>query len=481
MNFHLDHDYTPFTEPSQKKLKSINDLDDELAHTLSILEGSITDDLRASKASTSSARDHVKQNKQTLISLHSKQLKTSVPNVTNTTLTQSKQMKVVNISRSTPTRVPLHSPEEDSEDDEDFDLKDLNDEDDNSDSDYELEGISKQKSRRIFTRRKFVSETPVKLIKPKVKHTKVLTVKAELDLQKSVKILDTDHEVVKQLKDVKNIERKPPVKKEKKVFKPPDDFALFSTPDIIRRVGGKEASTSTPATPTTPEVAKQLKPLKITQGIQKSTSMEEKPKRISTEVKTPPFRISQSQIKPPNHENKKDERRLSTDQNKTKSENVSHNVNKKVQGQVSIHSYSESTGGDSLDSILDPQLLPIPPSNEDIRAIIQNEDTKSFTTSLILPDPTDMTSSTDQNNVNLESGGLDLDQSILDNINSDMISEDILYQVAKSLADNPELQNVIDKSIVDGNLVLDPALQQAIAQDQNILSPIQPNHVQVIF
>lgn len=45
--------------------------------------------------------------------------------------------------------------------------------------------------------------------------------------------------------------KKPTPKKEKKVPKPPvDDFMLFSTPDIIRRVGGKEPTT--PTTPTTP-------------------------------------------------------------------------------------------------------------------------------------------------------------------------------------------------------------------------------------
>lgn len=78
--------------------------------------------------------------------------------------------------------------------------------------------------------------------------------------------------------------------------------------------------------------------------------------------------------------------------------------------------------------------------------------------------------------MNLEAGGLDIDQSILDNISSDLISEDILYQVAQSLADNTELQNVIDKSLVDGNLVLDPALAAPPHPPPSLMTnePIEP-------
>lgn len=113
------------------------------------------------------------------------------------------------------------------------------------------------------------------------------------------------------------------------------------------------------------------------------------------------------------------------------------------------------------------------PSAEDIRAIIQNENTKTFTSNLVIPEPSEQPSeqNIDQSQINLETAALDLDQSILDNINSDLISEDILYQVAQSLVDNAELQNAIDKSLVDGNLVLDTSIQQNISNEHN--TPIQ--------
>lgn len=115
------------------------------------------------------------------------------------------------------------------------------------------------------------------------------------------------------------------------------------------------------------------------------------------------------------------------------------------------------------------------PSAEDIRAIIQNQDTKTFTTSLVIPDAIAQQSAEtiDPSQINLENAALDLDQSILDNINSDMISEDILYQVAQSLVGNAELQNAIDKSLVDENLVLDTTVQQVLTENDENKSHIQ--------
>lgn len=83
-----------------------------------------------------------------------------------------------------------------------------------------------------------------------------------------------------------------------------------------------------------------------------------------------------------------------------------------------------------------------------------NEDTKTYTTNTIpIPEsPVHLASSAETNTLNLDASGLDLDQSILDNINNDMISEDILYQVAQQLVSNTELQNAIDKGINEGVL-----------------------------
>ncbi|ERL86208.1 hypothetical protein D910_03619, partial [Dendroctonus ponderosae] len=93
-------------------------------------------------------------------------------------------------------------------------------------------------------------------------------------------------------------------------------------------------------------------------------------------------------------------------------------------------------------------------SAQDVRAIIMNEDTKTYTTNTIpIPEsPVQVLNNPEASNLNLDASGLDLDQSILDNINNDMISEDILYQVAKQLVSNTELQNAIDKGINEGVL-----------------------------
>ncbi|ENN78709.1 hypothetical protein YQE_04881, partial [Dendroctonus ponderosae] len=102
-------------------------------------------------------------------------------------------------------------------------------------------------------------------------------------------------------------------------------------------------------------------------------------------------------------------------------------------------------------------------SAQDVRAIIMNEDTKTYTTNTIpIPEsPVQVLNNPEASNLNLDASGLDLDQSILDNINNDMISEDILYQVAKQLVSNTELQNAIDKGINEG--VLDTSgIQEAM-------------------
>lgn len=281
-------------------------------------------------------------------------------------------------------------------------------------------------------------------------------------------------------------------KKEKKPPKPiPEDFALFSTPDIIRRVGGKDPMT--PTTPGTPE-SPTVKPQKISPESRSKSNSERtsgtKSTRLSTEVKMPAEEIklmsperSLSEKQKPEADNKI--RRTSIDKNKlaqilppdkSGDKNMDVLVNNRINADmVQIQNLNDidNTNSSDLPSENAEQI----PTAEDIRSIILNENTKSFTTSLVLPDANDIGAdqqqNMDQGNMNLEAGTLDLDQSILDNINSDLISEDILYQVAKQLVDNTDLQNVIDKSIVDGNLVLDPSLQNVMIQSNHNLIPQQ--------
>lgn len=99
-----------------------------------------------------------------------------------------------------------------------------------------------------------------------------------------------------------------------------------------------------------------------------------------------------------------------------------------------------------------------------------NEDTKTYTTNTIpipdIPVPMSNNSPPETHSMSLDSSGLDLDQSLLDNIsNDDVISEDILYQVAKQLVSNTELQNAIDKGINDG--VLDTSSIQDVMDISN--------------
>lgn len=318
----------------------------------------------------------------------------------------------------------------------------------------------------------------------------------ELDLQP----IEKTHEISTPVaSDVKPLDKKSQ-KKEKKTVKPiPEDFALFSTPDIIRRVGGKDSAM--PQTPSTPESPSILKPLKISPESRSKSSSERlsgssKPTRLSTELKIlnedAKLSLSPDKIM---QEKPKQYRRTSLDKTKALQKSpLEKNVDKRCvdvamsnkinTDMVEIQNLNDNTNSSEVPSDSTEQI----PTAEDIRSIILNENTKSFTTSLVLPETNEMNLDQQQNldhgNINLETGTLDLDQSILDNINSDLISEDILYQVAKQLVDNTDLQNVIDKSLVDGNLVLDPSIQNAMIQnDQDLLeqSTVESNEVLIFY
>lgn len=375
--------------------------------------------------------------------------------------------------------------EEESEDEfeeEDFDFE-VDDDENDSDFDIEEELKSKQIPKRIGRRTKSESKTFLRIHKiiPKsrVKENREIKqepTKVEAKVEKAVekpidkspeKPVERPPEQKSEPSEVKPPEKKPP-KKEKKIPKPiPDDFALFSTPDIIRRVGGKE-----PTTPNTPDATTPTKPGKITNETRSKSSTENpqspsKHNRNSVDGKSPFEKEKHS-----NHhhvEGKTKERRISSGESKSKRTSIDEKAK-------SDHSKSDKYNHDSKrlerqhskvnEMTGNMENSEVIPSAEDIRSIIMNEDTKSFTTSSL---PLDLNNSDpqnmDPNNLNIDATGLDIDPTLLDNLNNDEISEDILYQVAQSLVSNPELQNAIDKGINEG--VLDPmTVDQAVVPNQ---------------
>lgn len=453
MNFRMDHDYTPLTSPKRQSPTRDDHEIDELAQTLSILEGTIPDELpKLTKVTKTAVPKSVKKTIQSQIKPKAKMI-----NTISALPTKHQQIKATSTPKVSKLKITDHI---DSDNFNDDDFEDIDCEDDDNDSDFELDEVSRPKnSKKLHNRRRKKSFESIS--KSKVK----ILPKQELKMEQEIPKIDKLSEP-KQV-DTKQAEKKTPQKKEKKTVKPPDDFALFSTPDIIRRVGGKEP---TPTTPVTLELPKTPKPAKIQQEM-RSRSTDSRSKRISTDSKSRSSTEDRC-IK-----------RLSIDKPKMKIEKMPitdiKNEGTKIEGTVSVQGYDESVGSNSSESMLESQLEPLP-SAEDIRAIIQNENTKTFTTSLVIPDSHNSIHCNEHNShTTLESSGLELDQSILDNINTDLISEDILYQVAQSLVDNPELQNVIDKSIVDGNLILDPSLQTI--NQENTLHHTQSNNTQVKY
>lgn len=381
------------------------------------------------------------------------------------------------------TKVVREIVEEESEEEfaeEDFDFE-VDDDENDSDFDIEQELKAKQAPKRTGRRTKSESKTSPKTFKiiPKIrskenkeaKEVKQEVTKVEVKVEKSAdKPLEKPAEKFPEQKpeqaEVKPPEKKP--KKEKKIPKPiPDDFALFSTPDIIRRVGGKE-----PTTPSTPEVTTPTKPGKITNDSRSKSSTENPQSPSKHNRNSADSRSSFEKEKHSNHhhvEGKSKERRISLGESKSKRTSIDEK-SKSDHSKADKHSHEskkiERQHSRIMEMAGNMENSEVIPSAEDIRSIIMNEDTKSFTTSTL---PLDLNNSDPQNmdpsNLNIDATGLDIDPTLLDNLNNDEISEDILYQVAQSLVSNPELQNAIDKGINDG--VLDPmAVEQAVVGNQ---------------
>nr|CAH7749396.1 unnamed protein product [Callosobruchus chinensis] len=410
--------------------------------------------------------------------------------------------------------------EESEDDDSDYSDEDLDMEmeDDENDSDFEIDEVKtpKRTSRRTKSESKATPKTPKLKATNKDKGIKrVQKEKAEVKSPKE-KPFDKSSEKVKspdkekpeekektaekempsesddkhtgkdkvsqpeQLPETKLSDKKTPHKKKKDIPKPIiDDFNLFATPDIIKRVGGKEPTT--PVTPT-PVVSTTKTPAKITQesrgksadqpagapvknnrisldskidNHKEKDKEKEKEKEKDKEKDKARNKEKEKLAEKDNHiekEKKDKERRISSSERskRVSIEEKSKHKDLKPENRSERHSIDRKTSSRiAAENILNTDEMP---SAEDIRSIIMGDDTKSYSTSSV-PMETE-TMSQNMGEMNLDSSGLDLDPTILDNLNNDEISEDILYQVAQSLVSNPELQNAIDKGINEG--VLDP-------------------------
>ncbi|KAL3281806.1 hypothetical protein HHI36_005007 [Cryptolaemus montrouzieri] len=388
--------------------------------------------------------------------------------------------------------------------DDDYDEDDLENEDedydcddDDNDSDFELEGPTKIKAiKKNQARRKSQSKTRTPKTESKSDHKQTITEShtPKSKEQKSKILLknqtqELTPELPKVEKQQENSEpdkltlpgatEKKTHKKEKRPPKPiPNDFMLFSTPDIIRRVG------KDPPTPTLTDNPTNISSAKITsENRSKSLSVEQSPQnqnksnRLSCDSK-----LSEKQInnKLEKSEIKSKDRRPSLEKNRKNS------IDKRSKSSPSDSEKDNSSKSNKpivlqnihLSGSMEHLSMETMPTPEDIRSIIMTEDVKSYTTSTLPLIQTSEISSTEavDQNIGLDTSSLDIDQSILDNINSDEISEDILYQVAQSLVGNTDLQNAIDKGLNEGNLILDPSMQESIVpQAQSQHSEVSQN------
>lgn len=382
-NIQLDHDYTPHSKTIE---------DDELAKTLSFLEGG-NDSVQLDKKSPSIKSSGDVQ-KATNISRQRR---------TSTKSTEKKKEKTVKGQQQ---------PEEEIDKDYEAEIDDEN-------SDYEI-SATRVSLKNVPSKAKPVKDKIPDKLKVTKPETKVIDTKSKAEVE-PIK-LDKLPEI--QSPDLKSPDKKN-FKKEKKPLKPiPDDFALFSTPDIIRRVGGKESIDSN---------SPDNKPAKIESRSKSAIEISHSPVKQSR----PSLDGKMAEKSPTKLDSKHRDKKLTSDG-----------------GKVKVNNLDSATGLDE------------PVSNE---PNVQNSNTTPHVGMLNVNNLDNLNlSSSDlcpgDQNMPIDGTGLDLDPSLLENINNEMISEDILYQVAQSLVSNTELQNAIDKSLNEENLALDSTIQQAIEQ-----------------
>lgn len=453
-NFRMDHCYTPLTSPSQKHPLPIDesadpDLElDDLAQTLSILEGSDKSQLIKTPVKVQKIQKEQKTNdKLTLLNKVNKigvnKVYKSVKQVLN------KTNKVINKKQV-----------QEQVDDILGDSDDVNDTDFINDT--RTQKINKRNNKKRNNKlldikdidTNALNKTPQKIIPQNIKKklTPGKNILVKQNPPQEPKIIDA---VPTTPDPVKSLDKKP-IKKDKKQHKPiiDDGIALFSTPDIIRRVG-KDKPTDGPESP------RILKPAKIEDRSHSDSTLD-----IHSKPKVPQRLSLDSKVSPTKH-------RTSTD----KKINDKHDNISAIQNELLLpENILNDNSNVNLDQPVFNNLTP-----QDVRNIIEpNATIEAINAVIHTPEPAipphDQPVLNPENPMNLD-GPLDIDHTILDNINADeLISEDILYQVAK-LVENPDLQNAIDKTLVEGSLTLDPTIQQTIQPtiEQNVQPIIQVN------
>lgn len=435
----MDHCYTPLTSPSQKHplpSEGVNDHNlemDDLAHTLSILDGSCEKPIVQPAAKTAKVV-HKTQKDAKINIIHNE--KVSLLNKVNKLGVNKVYKGLKTVLNKTPKVNKKAVLPEESESDDNY-----------NDSDFELSDAPKPKmNRRTYKRRPKLELVDNEHTKQKVKPRK----STKTPSKSPQKPVEPKIELVPIPDPVKSPEVKKQLhKKEKKIPKPPidDGIALFSTPDIIRRVGsGKSGEKHTEP----PESPKTHKPAKIEDRSRSDsvrTSLDSKPKlpqRLSLDSKL----TSPEKIKPEHKERRNSDKKVETISAIENALMFSENI-------VPVNENTNVTQTVFNDISVKNPIEPVVPSIDEINAIIHTNE----------PMPqVDGAPVHNDNQIGLEAPVLDIDPAILENINADeLISEDILYQVAK-LVENPDLQNAIDTTLVDGSLNLDPAIQQQITQ-----------------
>lgn len=448
----MDHCYTPLTSPSQKhplpsEINEHNLEIDDLAHTLSILDGS--DKPIVQPIAKTHSKTVQKTNKDTKTN--------SVQNEKVSLLNKVNKLGVNKVYKSVKTVLSKSHKTSKKE----VQLEESEDTDDNyNDSDFEINSSPKIKTnKRTYKRRPKLELVDNEHVKQKVKPRKGI----KSPIKSPPKPIEPKVDPVPTPEPIKSpeINKKQP-KKEKK---PPkqiidDGIALFSTPDIIRRVGSGKSNDKHPEKHSDhPEPLKIHKPAKIedrSRSDSTRSSLDSKPKltqRLSLDSKL----ANPEKIKPEHKERRNSDKKGETISAIENALMYSENI-VPVNDTSNIASITQSVFNDI--SVKNP-VEPVVPSVDEINAIIHTNDS--------IP-PVGNAPLTNVNQMGLEAPVLDIDHAILDNINADdLMSEDILYQVAK-LVENPDLQNAIDTTLVDGSLNLDPTLQQQIAQ-----TPVQTN------
>lgn len=455
----MDHCYTPLTSPSQKHPVPVEiddlpheDLEiDDLAHTLSILDGS---DKPLIQISTSKQQPQTKFIKTQIVhketpntkTIQSEMLKQTLINKVNKIGVSKVYKNVKTVLTKTPNNKKVIKNEEaELTPDEDVDDEPY------EDSDFELnDNLNKKGNKRTYKRRPKIetgeehtkekakpirksTKTPVKVPPKPLEKIEAEKVHQEPKVVESTPAADHGRLLT-------SPDHKKGNKKDKKAHpKPPidDGIALFSTPDIIRRVGKDKHHHEN----LQHESQKVPKPARIedrSRSESSRTSLDSKPKatqRLSLDSKLPE---KSRLIKDRRNSDKKVETISAIENALMMSENLVNSTQTPQNLYMSNQIEPVVPTVDELNAIINPP-------NSQIQPVVQNVNDNQMTM---------------ESNPVLDA----IDHAILANINpDDLMSEDILDQVAK-LVENPDLQNAIDTTLVEGSLNLDPALTQQITQ-----------------